>query len=222
MLIVNLYEAITYNHFIISGFLVCILYFLYYKIKTPQKLYNLLTVLLTLNFLTFNLYLLSTSTFNYKIHLPLHLCYLTELSILVSIIFKSQIFYPWLALNALGGGITGFTNSNLLEDSMLIEHIHLYLSHFNLLLFSIIVYLNKLVISKSDLIKSSIFNASIFFGVIYFNFFFGSNYWFTSHRPSGSNLTNFLPDWPYYLLVLISIGLISYYVTFKLFLKNRQ
>ena len=222
MFFINLNAFSIDGHFIISGVLLCTLYFLYNSIKSTTILYNLLLCLLIINFLSFNSYLFITGLFDYKTHLPLHLCYLTELGILIAIIFKNHFFYPWLVLNALGGGITGFTNSNLPSDALYIEYIHLYLSHFNLLLFSMILYLNKFVISKTDFIKSIIFNMLIFFGVFYLNTLFDSNYWFTQNRPPGINLTHLLPDWPYYLVGLISIGLISYYITFKIFLKNKK
>ena len=127
-----------------------------------------------------------------------------------------------MALNSLGGGITGFTNSNLLADSMLIEYTHLYLSHFNLLVFAIIVYKDKLVISNKNYIQSIALNGLLFIFILFFNANFNSNYWFTQYKPPGINLTNLLPAWPYYLLVLIMIGFISYYLTFKLFLKNKD
>ena len=208
---------IIYNHFFISGILTFILYIIFYKIKESQRLYTLITILLVFNFSIFNIYLLSTGTFNYKIHLPLHLCYLTELGILISIIFKTQYLYSWLILNSLGGGITGFTNSNLPEESMFIEYVHLYLSHFNLLLFTIIAYRIKFTISKVSFLKSTLFNLVIFITIFCFNLFVGSNYWFTNRKPMGLNLTLIFPDWPYYLLGLIMIGLISYYLTFRLF-----
>ena len=208
-----------YNHFIISGLLSGVLYLLYHKVNDTAILSKVLKWLLIFNFVSFNATLLLSGAFDYKTHLPIHLCYLTELGIFLSIIFKSKILYPWLALNALGGGITGFTNSNLSENALLIEYIHLYASHFSLILFFIIIYLNKFTISRYDFIQSTIFNALLFFAVCYFNILFESNYWFTMYRPPGSNLAQLLPDWPGYLLGLIIIGLISYYITFRL-LKN--
>lgn len=210
-----------YNHFIISGLLSGVLYLLYHKVNDTAILSKVLKWLLIFNFVSFNATLLLSGAFDYKTHLPIHLCYLTELGIFLSIIFKSNILYPWLALNALGGGITGFTNSNLSENALLIEYIHLYLSHFSLILFFIIIYLNKFTISRYAFIQSTIFNALLFFAVCYFNILVESNYWFTTHRPPGSNLAQLLPDWPGYLLGLISIGLFSYYCTFKLLLKNK-
>ena len=205
----------------ISGILSGILYLLYQKVNDTDILYKILQWLLIFNFLSFNTVLLLTDTFNYKIHLPIHLCYITELGIFLSILFKIKILYPWLALNSLGGGIAGLTNSNLSDDALLIEYIHLYISHFSLILFFIIIYLNKFTISKYELIQSTVFNAFLFFLVCYLNILIESNYWFTMHRPPGSNLAQLLPDWPGYLLGLISIGFFSYYFTFKLLLKNK-
>ena len=210
-----------YNHFIVSGLLSGVLYLLYHKVNDTAILSKVLKWLLIFNFVSFNSTLLLSGVFDYKTHLPIHLCYLTELGIFLSIIFRSKILYPWLALNALGGGITGFTNSNLSENALLIEYIHLYASHFSLILFFIIIYLNKFTISRYEFIQSAIFNALLFFAVCYFNILIESNYWFTMYRPAGSNLAQLLPDWPGYLLGLISIGLLSYYFTFKFLLKNK-
>ena len=211
--------SLATNHFFISGSLAVALGVFSY-VGTSKKLNSLLYFLLLLNFLSYNGVLLATGTYDFREHLPLHLCYATELGILLSLVLKTKILYPWLVLNALGGGITGFTNSNLIDGSHLVEYTHLYLSHFNLLLFSVIAFKDKIVISSSAFIKSIILNAFIFSVSVVFNVLFKSNYWFTSRRPDGVNLTNLLPDWPYYLLGLIAIGLASYFITFKLFSRK--
>ena len=210
------------NHFFITSILSLILFFIFFKNKNPQRLYKLLTFLLVLNISTFNCYLIYSGNYDFKVHLPLHLCYLTEIGILLSIFFKTEYYYGWLLLNSLGGGLSGFLNSNLEADSLFIEYLHLYLSHFNLLLFSIFVYKSKFILTKNTLIKSTLFNAFIFLLIVIFNIFFSSNYWFTRFKPPGVNLTKILPGFPYYLLVLVIIGLISYYCTFKLFSKHRK
>ena len=111
-------------------------------------------------------------------------------------------------------------NSNLPVDSLLIENIHLHLSHFNLLFFSMIAYKMRLIISKSNFVKSIVINIAIFSLIVFFNIIFNTNYWFTMSKPPGTNLAILFSDWPYYLFGLIIIGLISYYVTFKLFSKK--
>jgi len=212
-------EFFVYNHFIISSILTLLL-LLCFKIKDIGTMFTFIKWTLFINFLSFYGFLLFLGEFNYQNHLPLHLCYLTELFIFLSLLFKTKILYPWLVLNSLGGGITGFINSNLPENSLIIENIHLHLSHFNLLFFSMIAFKMKLVISKSNFIKSLFFNAGIFSFIIFFNIIFDSNYWFTMNKPPGKNLATLFPDWPFYLFGLIIIGLTSYYLTFKLFSKK--
>lgn len=212
----------TYNHFFVSSVLSIYLVYLYFNIKNLHKMLYVVKILLVLNFLTFYGYLLYVEEFNFRVHLPLHLCYITEFFLMISLIIKSKVLYPWFVLNGLGGGITGFTNSNLPTDSLLIENIHLHLSHFNILLFTLIVFKMKLVISKSDFFKSIFLNAAIFSFVVWFNIAFDSNYWFTMNRPPGTNLALLFSDWPYYLYGLIFIGFVSYYLTYKLFLINRS
>tara|TARA_Y100001958_G_scaffold149188_1_gene131609 strand:- start:191 stop:571 length:381 start_codon:yes stop_codon:yes gene_type:complete len=126
-----------------------------------------------------------------------------------------------MLLNSLGGGVTGFLNSNLTHDDMLIEHIHLYLSHFNLLLFSLILFKERFSLSKIDVINSMTLNGLIMIVIIWVNEGLNSNYWFTKSKPPGINLTNILPE-SIYLVVLIAIGIISYILTYKLYQKNNQ
>lgn len=209
-----------FTHYLISFSLSIILYFIFLKNKNVDILYNALFILIGLNIFSFSTYLILTEKFNPTIHLPLHLCYLTQIGIFISILFNNKSFYTWLLLNSFGGGLTGFLNSNLTSQAMLIEHLYLHLSHFNLLFFALILYKKKYIITKVEFIKSIFLNALVFVFVIYYNLFFGSNYWFTQQRPPGINLTSILPPWPYYLIVLILIGITSYYLTYKIFSKK--
>ena len=190
---------------------------IFFTIKNQKLLNNVLLFSVIINLVSFNLILIGTNQFDINIHLPLHLCYLTEVALLATYFFNSKLLISWIVLNGLGGGITGFTNSNLDLNVPIIEYIHLYLSHFNLLLFSIIMFKKKFIITKINFIKSIIINASIFFLIIMLNNKIGSNYWFTLNKPEGTNLTNILPDWPIYLFVMIVIGIISYFITYNLF-----
>ena len=210
------------NHYLISLSLTTILYFILKKNKNVSALYKSLFILIGINLISFNSYLIATDKFDLTIHLPLHLCYLTEVGIFLSLLFKSRLLYPWLLLNSLGGGATGFLNSNLGKEAIFIEHIHLHMSHFNLLLFTLFLYKSKYHIKKTEFIISTIFNSFIFILIIFFNNNFGSNYWFTENKPLGINLTTSLPEWPYYLIIMALIGLISYYLTYIIFSNKNK
>ena len=216
-MIFSILENILRNHSLICIILANLLLIIFFTIKNQKLLNNVLLFSVIINLISFNLILIGTNQFDINIHLPLHLCYLTEVALLATYFFNSKLLISWIVLNGLGGGITGFTNSNLDLNVPIIEYIHLYLSHFNLLLFSIIMFKKKFIITKINFIKSIIINASIFFLIIILNNKIGSNYWFTLNKPEGTNLTNILPDWPIYLFVMIIIGIVSYFITYNLF-----
>lgn len=216
--LVNKY--IGFHHFSITMLIIIpVLYIILYS--NYNKLKVLLKYSLIINFSTFYLYLFYNGLFDYKIHLPLHLCYITEAAIFLSLIFKIKKIKSWLVLNATLGALVGFVNSNLTLNSLPIEYIHYYLSHFNLLLFSIIAFKSKEYISINNFYKSITINSILIVLIFIFNFLFKTNYWFTSNKPLGINLSIILPEWPYYFLILILIGLCSYTITFMLLVNNR-
>ena len=46
--------------------------------------------------------------------------------------------------------------------------------------------------------------------IILVNLALGSNYMFTFEKPEGVNFTLLMPGWPYYFLIMLSIGLVVY------------
>ena len=46
--------------------------------------------------------------------------------------------------------------------------------------------------------------------IVIINLILGSNYMFTFEKPSGINFTLLMPEWPYYFIVMLFIGLIFY------------
>ena len=210
------------NHILISGLFFIIIFSIKFLIKNTKILNKILFYSLIINFTSYYLVLIINSSFDFRTHLPIHLCYITELGILISFILKNKTFYPVLALNSLGGGISGLTNSNLVVSSYWIEFFHLYLSHANLIFFFIILYKEKFTINKKMFSISILINGLIFCFAFVFNKIFGSNYWFTASKPEGKNLTLLFSDWPDYLIGLIVIGLFSYFATYIILKKNKS
>ena len=213
-------QLIGVNHLIISVIFLIPIFFII-LCKDNLFLKRLLFFLLIVNLFSFYIILFITNSFDYRVHLPLHLCYITELAILISLFFNTKAVYPWLVLNSMLGGLVGFINSNLPLGSSLIEYSHFYLSHFNLLLFTIIVFKLNISISFFNLLRSIAFNTFLLIQVSIFNIIFSTNYWFTVSKPSGINLSSLFPEWPYYLFIFIAFGLISYSITFFLLSSNR-
>ena len=59
--------------------------------------------------------------------------------------------------------------------------------------------------------------------IVIINLLLGSNYMFTFEKPAGVNFTLLMPDWPYYYLIMLFIGLSFYTImmTVSHFLTNK-
>ncbi len=214
-------NAFDVNHLLLS--FACLLFILFitniYKVSFLQKI---LLFSISVNLLFFNFLAINNNLYSFKNHLPLHLCYLTEIGILLSIFFRNQKFTTWILLNAMFGAITALLNSNLDSSSSYIERLHFFISHSNLALFTIILYKSKFKIKYSNLLFSIYANLALVFAVHMFNYYFNTNYLFTFGKPKGINISFLLPEWPFYYFFLITFGLISYYITFIVFNTGRK
>lgn len=215
-MLIDLKNTFDLNHLVIS--FACLIFILIitsiYKVSLLQKvlLFSILINLFFFNFLAIN-----NNFYSFKSHLPFHLCYLTEIGILLSLFIKNHKFTTWMLLNAMFGAITALLNSNLDSSSSLIEKLHFFISHSNLALFTIILYKSRFKITYSNLIFSINANLILLFSIHLFNYYFSTNYLFTFAKPKGINMSFLLPEWPFYYFFLIIFGLTSYYITFILF-----
>ncbi len=212
----ELKNSFDVNHLLIS--FTCLIFILLitniYKVSLLQKI---LLFSISINLFFFNFLAINNNFYSFKNHLPLHLCYLTEIGILLSLFIKNHNFTTWMLLNATFGAITALLNSNLDSSNSLIERLHFFISHSNLALFTFILYKSRFKIKYSNLIFSINANLILLFTTHLFNYTFSTNYLFTFAKPKGINISYLLPEWPFYYFFLITFGLTSYYVTFILF-----
>jgi len=58
--------------------------------------------------------------------------------------------------------------------------------------------------------------------IIIINLILGSNYMFTFEKPPGVNFTLLMPEWPYYFMIILFIGLLFYTLLMLLSLVPQQ
>ena len=56
------------------------------------------------------------------------------------------------------------------------------------------------------------------------NLLLGSNYMFTFEKPEGVNFTLLMPEWPYYFLIMLLIGILFYTIMMvvTIIVKNKS
>ena len=215
-MLIDLRNSFDVNHLAIS--FACLMFIIlitnFCKISLLRKI---LLLSISANLFFFNFLAINSNFYSFKSHLPLHLCYLTEIGILLSLFIKNHKFTTWMLLNAMFGAVTALLNSNLDSSSSQIERLHFFISHSNLALFTIILYKSQFKIKYSNLIFSINANLILVSAIHLFNYYFSTNYLFTLAKPKGINISFLLPEWPFYYFFLIFFGLASYYITFILF-----
>lgn len=215
-MLIDLRNSFDVNHLAIS--FACLMFIIlitnFCKVSLLRKI---LLLSISANLFFFNFLAINSNFYSFKSHLPLHLCYLTEIGILLSLFIKNHKFTTWMLLNAMFGAVTALLNSNLDSSSSQIERLHFFISHSNLALFTIILYKSQFKIKYSNLIFSINANLILVSAIHLFNYYFSTNYLFTLAKPKGINISFLLPEWPFYYFFLIFFGLASYYITFILF-----
>ena len=215
-MLIHLRNSFDVNHLAIS--FACLMFIIlitnFCKVSLLRKI---LLLSISANLFFFNFLAINSNFYSFKSHLPLHLCYLTEIGILLSLFIKNHKFTTWMLLNAMFGAVTALLNSNLDSSSSQIERLHFFISHSNLALFTIILYKSQFKIKYSNLIFSINANLILVSAIHLFNYYFSTNYLFTLAKPKGINISFLLPEWPFYYFFLIFFGLASYYITFILF-----
>tara|TARA_B110000263_G_C15232639_1_gene475394 strand:+ start:388 stop:1059 length:672 start_codon:yes stop_codon:yes gene_type:complete len=209
------------NHLMISSILIVVLLLCLWLSKNKINFKNIIIIIIAFDLIIFNSFLIIDESLNIIDFLPLHLCYLTEIMILFSLLLKSKNFINLIFLNSMVGGLAGLVNTNLTIDMHQIFHIHHYLAHFTLILYTI--YKSPFIKLNLKILLSCIFRTGvILIFIILFNLIFGTNYWFTQLKPNGNNLTLIFPESPWHLFVLIFIGLFIYFLTYLKFrvIKN--
>jgi hypothetical integral membrane protein (TIGR02206 family) len=154
--------------------------------------------------------------------LPLHLCNLASLFIAIFFISKIRFFFNLSFFWGISGVLMALTQPDYPYD---FPHLHFILFNFNhaLLLFSIFfafISLKNIPDFKSyqDTIFYSIPIVLVVFSInLLINFLSKNtvaNYMYLIEFPLGENLTRFMPDPPFHVLIFIPIALLLFSITY--------
>jgi len=185
--------------------------------KSSEKLKKIIiqavSYLVIFNEVAFQINMVFYGIWSIKTSLPLEMCYISALLIpFYSMNNQSRTLKNWFFFAGFCGSLFAFINTNLSEFEQIYISIHYFFAHGLVIFiaFSIIVdgyrpvwkdYYN--VIKRTTLLVLII---------IILNILLGSNYMFTFEKPEGINFTLLMPEWPYYFLIMLLVGLISYTV----------
>lgn len=195
------------------------------NIKNKKRLKILFAVILLSNMcILYGSYLLY-GVYDWKLHLPLHFCFITGNLFSLSMIFNLKklykVTYFWVFVGPLPA-IIWPDNTSCFDNYLFYHYI---ISHHCLLIFNLIVYyMERIKIEKKDIFKS-LLCANVVFGImIIFNMIFGTNYIMSQELPEHIiKLYPFLKAINYPILLLELTGLVVMIISYiPVYFRNKE
>jgi hypothetical integral membrane protein (TIGR02206 family) len=157
--------------------------------------------------------LMVDDTFTVEEELPLHLCRLLALLYPFAIWYKSSQWINAFYFLVLAGTLQAIITPDLEFGPMHFSYFLYFILHNTLLLLPFLtVYLLRCIPDSKDL-KFAFISGNVYMvGTLILNFFLGSNYFYTLHKPPGKSLLDLMGPWPVYLIVAEILALILFFI----------
>jgi len=193
--------------------------------KVRPVILHTIGYLVVFNEIVFQLYMVYYEIWSLNTSLPLELCYISAL--LIPIYARNRDnrdLKNWFFFAGFGGSLFAFINTNLSEQEHIYVSIHYFFAHGLVIFVMLSIVLDGYRPVWKDYFNTIKWTTILVVIIIIINLLLGSNYMFTFEKPAGVNFTLLMPDWPYYYLIMLFIGLSFYTVmmTVSHFLTNKQ
>ena len=179
--------------------------------KVKQVILQTIGYLVVFNEIVFQAYMVYYGIWSLKTSLPMEMCYLSAL--LIPIYSKNhhlRLLKTWFFFAGFGGSLFAFINTNLSEMEHIYVSIHYFFAH------GLVIFVMLSIVSDGyrpkweDYFIAIKWTTVLVIFIILTNLVLDSNYMFTFEKPAGVNFTLLMPDWPYYFLIMLCIGLSFY------------
>ena len=216
--IINIVTSLPSQHVIygmISTVLCLAVAWVYGKCSQQIRLIILQAIgyLVIFNEVVFQIYMIYYGIWSPSSSLPLEMCYISAL--LIPVYAKNQnnrTLKNWFYFAGFSGSLFAFINTNLSEMKHIYVSIHYFFAHGLVIFVMFSIVLDGYRPKWKDYFNAIIWTTVLVLSIILINLLLGSNYMFTFEKPDGVNFTLLMPDWPYYFLIMLLIGLGAYTV----------
>ena len=164
--------------------------------------------------LVYQLSTLIDGTWSYKSSLPLEFSYITSLSVLTYLVFNHKKVNGWLYFAGIWSATAAFINTIMFGNEPWYIFLRYYGHHGILLFFGLRSLFWDFRPRLNDYFRSIALTVFILIFVHIINFIIGTNYMFTYSKPNGANFSQLMPDWPDYLILILSLGVFYYTVLY--------
>lgn len=185
------------------------------EVRHQNLIGNILITLVFINYPIWVVLEFIAGTFDFKLHLPLHLCRFANLLLPIALFWKNdkifQILYFW-GMSAIFQAI--FT-PDIIHDFPHFHYFRYFFAH-QLMVISIIYYVVVFKMKPTiHGLKNAFLALNIFLLVAFIsNKFLGSNYFWIMDKPPAGSILDFMGPWPWYIFVAELVALLHFYLAF--------
>ena len=214
--IINIVISLPSQHVIygmISTVLCVAVAWVYGNCSRKVRLVILQTIgyLVIFNEVVFQIYMVYYGIWSPSTSLPMEMCYISALLIPVYASDQdNRTLKSWFYFAGFSGSLFAFINTNLSEMQHIYVSIHYFFAHGLVIFIMLSIVMDGYRPKWSDYFNAIKWTTVLVVSIIIVNLLLGSNYMFTFEKPEGVNFTLLMPDWPYYFLIMLLIGLVCY------------
>jgi len=214
--VLEIIKNLPYQHLVFTSFSLIIggvLIYIYTKSNKDNrsKLLAVISLIVLLNEIMFQFLLIYFDKWDLKLSLPLEMCYISALIIpLYNYNKDNRDLKNWLFFAGFGGSFFAFINTNLEDGEMVYTFIHYFIAHGLILIVVAALIIDGYRPSWKDYFSTIKWTTVLVGIMILLNYILDSNYMFTQSKPPGVTFTKLMPEWPYYFMIMLLIGIIAY------------
>ena len=163
------------------------------------------------NEIVFQLNMVYYGIWSYRTSMPLEMCYLSALLVPVYTRFHNyRSLQNWFFFPGFGGSFFALINTNLSEMAQIYIFIHYFFAHGLVIFIMLTLMIDGYRPRWVDYFNAIQWTTFLVVSIVIINLILGSNYMFTFEKPPGVNFTLLMPEWPYYFMIMLFIGIMFY------------
>ena len=171
--------------------------------KQKETLFQTFGIFVSLTIIVFHSYQIGLGGYSISLDLPFYLCSFLALIIPVFTYYRKYWMYEILLFWIIAGTSQGVLTPDIIEGFPSFDYFRYWIVHLGLLT---IIFYATFVLRMRPKLKSvlkSIIALQVYllasFGI---NALLGANYSYLNRKPDSASVLDYLPEWPYYLLVV--------------------
>jgi hypothetical integral membrane protein (TIGR02206 family) len=189
-----------------------------------ERIAKILAILLAVNFLVYQIYRITMGYWSIKYDLPLELCNWAIAVTAIALWTKNNRWAEVAFFWVMAGSIHGIITPDIHEPFPHLTYITFVIGHSGLVLAVFYAVFGLGLKPKVGVVKRVMLYSQLYLAVAFsVNALLGSNYGYLMRKPEGGSFLDLLHEWPYYVLELQIIGLVSYtLIYFPFWWSNRK